>query len=79
LSARIFSHRIILTARRTARKAETERVPATFIPPTPAGAAEVGNIDLTALSTEEFARIETASHRHFFAASTLAIKSALPR
>jgi taurine dioxygenase len=39
-------------------------VPVTVIPLTPAVGAEVGNIDLTSLSAEEFAQIEAAWHRH---------------
>src|SRR2546430_17039058 len=43
---------------------EIEAMSVTITPLTPAVGAEVGNVDLTSLSAEEFARIEAAWHRH---------------
>src|SRR5207237_154011 len=43
---------------------EIEAMSVTITPLTPAVGAEVGNVDLTSLGIEEFARIEAAWHRH---------------
>jgi taurine dioxygenase len=43
---------------------EIEAMSVTIMPLTPAVGAEVGNVDLTSLSAQEFARIEAAWHRH---------------
>src|SRR5882762_1518093 len=43
---------------------EHEAMSVTITPLTPAVGAAIGNVDLSSLSAEEFARIEEAWHRH---------------